>query len=292
MNISSASVVSPSVFNPRYVALECGVPYDWDDYDVWGDVLFDTVENKIVTVKYGHGCGPELDGACCSLAEAIEKNVVTCEALIDVMFKALAIGFNNANIIGLAVNHSVENPLGIPVTVTGGRKFKGVGYLIAATEAPQRYGLGAYQGEKVHKYIIYSPEKNDYFIVNSFYYLQFEESTKNAWNAACRAAIENTQANVLSLAHAWAYAMSYSACDSRNRTALITRYSNAGKTALSVPTVVTEATNNYVEKKRLDRESRMNNELPALVDWVRSKGYKNSEEEILSEAKRIWNKNN
>lgn len=283
---------STSVFNPRYVILESGVPYDWDDYDLWGDVMFDTVENKIVTVKYGHGVGPKLDAPSCSLVDAIEKNVVTCEALIDVMFAALSIGFNNANIIGLAVNHSIEKPLGIPVTVTGGRKFKGTGYLIGATEAPQLYGLGAYRGEKTHKYIIYSPEKNDYFIVNSFAYLQFEESTKNAWNAACRDAIENTQANVLSLAHAWAYGMSYSACDSQNRTALITRYSNTGKVSLSVPNEVTCATNEYIEKKRLERESRMSSELPRLIEWVRSKGYKNTEEEIIEEAKRIWNKNN
>ena len=287
MNISSASVV-----NPRFVALETGIPYDWDDYEVWGDVLFDTVENKIVTVKYGHGVGPKIDGGCCSLDEAIENNIVTCEALIDVMFKALGIGFDNANIISFAVKHSIENPLGIPVTVTGGRKFKGAGYLIAATEAPQRYGLGAYQGEKVHKYLIYSPEKNDYFVVNSFSYLQFEESTKNAWNDACRAAIENNQTNVLSLAHAWAYAMSYSACDTENRAALITRYSNAGKTSLVVPNEVTDATNIYVEKKRLEHESRMNEELPKLVEWVRSKGYKTTEEEIIEEAKRIWKKNN
>lgn len=283
---------STSVFNPRYVALETGVPYDWDDYDLWGDVMFDTVENKIVTVKYGHGIGPHLDGECCSLTEAIDNNVVTCEALIDIMFAALGIGFHNANIVGFAVNHSIEKPLGIPVTVTGGRKFKGEGYFIAATEAPQCYGLGAYHGEKTHKYIIYSPEKNDYFVVNSFAYLQFKDSIKNAWNVACRSAIENTQANVLSLAHAWAYGMSYSACDSRNRDALITKYSNAGINSISVSDIVTEAAKKYVEKKRIERENKMNEELPKLVEWVRSKGYKNTEEEILEEAKRIWKKNN
>lgn len=279
-------------FTPRYVALECAVPYDWDDYYVWGDVLFDIRENKIITVKYGHGVGPQLDGDCCSLDDAINKHITTYEHLIDVMFSALGIGFHNANMIGYAVNHSIENPLGIKVNVTKGRKFKGEGYLIAASEAPQQYGLGAYQGGKVHRYFIYSPEKNSYEVINSFYYMEFDEEFKNQWNAACRANIENSKSSVLSLAHAWAYAMSYSGCDRENYRALITRYSNKGISSVVVPEIVTKATKEYLEKKRIEHENKMNEELPSLIEWVRSKGYKNTEEEIIEEAKRIWNKNN
>lgn len=293
MNVSSPStIVNSVVTNPRYIALECGVPYDWDDYDLWGDVLFDTVENKIVTIKYGHGCGPEIDGSCVSLGTAIEDGIVTCEHLIDVMFSALGIGFHNANIIGYAVDHSIENPLGIKVNVTKGRKFKGEGYLIAASEAPMRYGLSAYQGGKIHRYFIYSPEKNSYEVINSFYYMEFDDEFKNQWNAACRSAVENNQSSVLSLAHAWAYNMSYSGCDRENYRALITRYSNKGISSVVVPEIVTKATAEYIEKQRIERENKMNEELPSLIDWVRSKGYKNTEEEIIEEAKRIWRKNN
>lgn len=44
------------LINPMYILLEDKVCYDWDDYGVWGAVLFDLSTKKVVTEKYGHGC--------------------------------------------------------------------------------------------------------------------------------------------------------------------------------------------------------------------------------------------
>lgn len=292
--LDMANTFTPSVqSSPRFILLESGIAYDWDDYDVYGSVLFDIENNEITTTKYGHGTGMSVSGNVMSVKDAISAGVVTCEQLINVMIKSLGISFSNASIQDIATRHTIESPMGIPVNVVGGRKYKGFGYYICSAKEPVRYGLGAWQGHVTYKHIIYSPEKNDYFTVNSFSYLKFNDETIDAWNKSIRENIENNLSTVLNLAHAWAYNMSYSACDTKNYYALITRYSNLGYNKNTpVSEVVANATKEYIERKKLERENKMNQELPNLIDWVRSKGYKNTEEEIVAEAKRIWLKNN
>lgn len=285
------TVSTPSA-NFRFVTLESNIPYDWDDYDAWGSVLYDIEKDAIVTVKYGHGSGMSMGDGVISLQEAVEQGSLNIAHLIDVMVASLGIGFGNANVPVIAEKYSIEKPFGIPVNVTGGRKFKGNGYLVCSVSEPVRYGLCAYHNEKVHKYIIYSPEKNDYFTVNSFSYLEISDEVKEAWNKKIREGIKNTIEEVKNLAHAWAYNMSYSACDTRNYYSLIAQYSGIGSSAMEPAEILLKAAAEYTERKAKEEEEKMMAELPKIIEWVKANTDKTTEEDIINLAKHIWRKYN
>lgn len=50
MNMANTSVDN----SLRYIILEDGIMYDNDDYGLFGAVLYDVVNKKIVVTKYGH----------------------------------------------------------------------------------------------------------------------------------------------------------------------------------------------------------------------------------------------
>lgn len=277
-----------SSFPYRYVVLEDAIPYDWDDYDVWGAVLFDRYTNEIVTSKYGHGSDLSERPASISLSDALSTNLVTEKKLLDVIVKQLNITL--PNIETFAANHSFDDPISIPVNVVRGRKFRGEGYLVFAKKVPVVYGLGAYKNEYNYHPVIFDPKTKTFNEINSFGYIEYSEEFLK--NINVRATIQDTVDEVRSLAHAWAYAMSYSSCDSTNYRELINKYALRGLKNMVVEKCVWEGIEILNENKRIAREEKMNKELPSLIEWVRSKGYKNTEEEIIVEAKRIWNKNN
>ena len=275
--------------NPRYILLETNIPYDWDDYDVWGAVAYDIVDNKIVTNKCGHGSGFKWDGEVISLKSALESGVSTEEKLIDVMFNALGLG--NMYLYDKMCKFNRNNALAIPCKVIRGRKYRGDAYLMYGIAEPVRYGLGAYRNE-YNYYPILMTLSGEEVKINSFDYLQFDNNVKEEWSKAARNAIENTIESVLSLAHLWAYGMSYSARDSQNRQAYIENYQFAGHNAFKSNNFVTECINKINEAENKAYEDLKAQKLPEIIEWVKNNTDKTEEQEIIELAEHIFYKHN
>ena len=175
---------------------------------------------------------------------AIEHNLVSIEEIIDVMIDTLHIN-NFPDIEKYAANHSMENPICIPVNVVRGRKFKGEGYLVYALKYVNKYGFGRYRTEYNYYPIIVNPKTKSFEKVNSFDYLEFSDETKALVKETIRKNIKNTREELLHMAHGFAYKMSYSSCDTRNLNNLINDYSLRGLKVFHVVDKVKEAIKIY-----------------------------------------------
>lgn len=231
----------------KFVILEDKIPYDFDDFDLWGAILFDIENNKIVTSKYGHGQDMVERSSSIELDYAIENNLVSIETMIDIMINTLHIN-KFPDIEKYAANRSMENPMCIPVNVVRGRKFKGEGYLVYALKSINRYGYGRYHVDYNYYPIIVNPKTKTFEKVNSFEYLEFSNETRALVKETIRKNIKNTKEELLRMAHGFAYKMSYSTCDAKNLNNLINDYSLLGLKAFHVVEEVKEAIKIYKNK--------------------------------------------
>ena len=55
---NSFAEVTESMKNVEYIAIEKDIPYDWDDYGTWADILYSLKDKKIIVDYYGHGSDP------------------------------------------------------------------------------------------------------------------------------------------------------------------------------------------------------------------------------------------
>ena len=107
----------------KFVILEDMIPYDFEDCDKWGAVLFDIENKQIITSKYGHGVDMNERKNSVELDYAIEHNLVSIEEMIDIMINTLHIN-KIPDIEQYAANHSMENPICIHVKEVRERKNK------------------------------------------------------------------------------------------------------------------------------------------------------------------------
>lgn len=275
--------------NPRFIVLEDSIPYDWDDYGLWGAVLYEIATNKVFTTKYGHGDDMKERSESVELSEAIENGIISVETLLKGVLDNFPLRIDEA-LESAARCASLDSPVAIPVTVTRGRKFKGDGYLIYAVAEPVRYGLGAYRGEKNYHPVIVNPSDLSINKVNSFGYLEY-----NIDRDAVRENIYNNIGHnvtiIQKLAHWWAYNMSYSACDTDNANALSKKITLRGL-CFDIPEVVTEAIEKETARIVAENEAKMNEKLPPIIEWVKNNTDKTTEAEILELAKHIYHKYN
>lgn len=273
----------------RFIILEDGIPYDWDDYGVFGAVLYDIANRKIVTTKYGHGVDMDRDG-CVSL-----------ECAEQYFPEILKVMLNSLNIVNLelmkkiALSSSREYPTAIPVNVIGGRKFKGEGYLIYGVSTPVMYGLGAYQNQKNYYPVIFDPKTGTENVVNSFGYLKIDKEFFNNYEKTLYENIKPTIRNIKKIAHAWAYDMSYSACDVRNRYNLLQEIGLTVKSEINVPEEVTKGIEKLVEEKNRQKAERLaklkEEKMPGIIEWVKTHTNKQGDE-IMELAEHIFKKHN
>lgn len=272
----------------KFVILEDGIPYDFDDFDLWGAVLFDIENNEIVTSKYGHGQDMAERSSSVELDYAIENNLVSIETMIDAAVNELGIK-RFPDIEEYAAHHSKEYPMCVPVNVVKGRKFKGEGYLIYAEKSQVMYGWGRYHNEYDYYPIIFSPKTKTFERVNSFGYLEFSEETKTLAKETIRENITNTKETLLRLSHCFAYKMSYSASDSRYLIKIINDYALLGLKAFFVIDEVKEAIKNEEIKKQEAFNNFKNEKMPQLIEWVKNNTDRKGEE-IEKLAEHIFNK--
>lgn len=284
--------------NIKYVILEDRIPYDWDDYDLWGCVLYNIENNSIITERYGHGQDLNVRNISCSLNESIENKIVSIDKIIDALVDSLHFGF--PDIENYSTKFSYDNPLSIPCKVIRGRKFKGDGYLICGIKKqsynPYRY-YSRYYGPKNEEYkvcpVIYDPKTNTFNVVNSFNYICFDENFKDSIISNIRNCIDNTIKEINSLAHIFAYKMSYSACDSRNEKYEINKYETSPLTKLTVNDIVLNAVEKYKEeqnkKKAMFENTFKENKMKQLIEWVKNNTDKEGDD-IVKLAEHIYNK--
>lgn len=272
----------------KFVILEDMIPYDFEDYDKWGAVLFDIENKQIITSKYGHGVDMNERKNSVELDYAIEHNLVSIETMIDVAVNGLGIK-RFPDIAEYAAHHSKEYPMCIPVNVVKGRKFKGEGYLIYAEKSQVMYGWGRYHKEYNYYPIIFSPKTKTFEKINSFGYLEFSDETKALVKETIRKNIKNTKSELLRMAHGFAYEMSYSACDTKNLNNLINYYSLFGLKAFNVVDEVKEEIKNEEIKKQEAFIKFKNEKMPQLIEWVKNNTDRKGEE-IEKLAEHIFNK--
>lgn len=281
--------------NVHYVILEDKVCYDFDDYGVWGAIVYNVDTKKVEVFTYGHGVDLEIRNQSVTLREAVENSIVSLTELSINISNQRGFGFNKNAFFKSATCHSFDNPLDVPVKIVGGRKGKGKeGRLVYISRVPVRYGLGAYQNAYSLHPVVWVRETNEFITINSTHYLEFDNAFVNAYEASIKGNIESTFEEVRSLAHIWAYEMSYASIDRDNCRDAIHSYCKRG---MSVAKVISEELKDALaeRKERLNKEyderiAKLREEhMPNIIEWVKTKTDKEGDD-IMKLAEHIFNK--
>jgi hypothetical protein len=275
----------------RYVLLEDNIPYDWDDYDLWGAVLYDCVEKEIITKAYGHGTDLSCRAECCSLDMAVSLGLTTEDEIKEYIISNYRLSFEKFDIVDFACYHNESNPISIPVTIVGGRKGKGKqGTLIYGEKKRNYYGWGRYH--EIYDEYAYILVENEVIKINSFDYLKYDTDFVARYNEQLKNDIR-AKAKVSGLAHLYAYGMSYSACDTRKEKYSISDYSGYAKELFKATDEIKTAISIYrAEQNRIAQEKRealKKEVLPNIIVWVKENTDKQGDD-ILKLAEHIFNK--
>lgn len=241
------TVVNNNMF--RYIILEDEINYDNDDYGVWGAVLYDTIEKKIRTTTYGHGTGMKerRDSIeLCNVSLDIKQSLI--EEMISLMVDETPVA-SDLVLENIARCSSEDNPTAIPVNVVRGRKFKGAGYLIYSISTSLSFGFGTFT-KTFTKPAILDPTTGIIHIINSFEYIEYDNEFRNNFKNLVVKGLKMNEATVYSLAHLWAYKMSYSHCDKINYNSKVESLGKIGAKYINIPEIVKLSINANIKKKR------------------------------------------
>ena len=102
------------------------------------------------------------------------------------------------------------------------------------------------------------------------------------------------EATVYSLAHLWAYKMSYSYCDTINYNSKVKSLGNTGAKYIDIPEIVKLSINANIAKRELEntiaREALKKEKMPAIIEWVKNNTDKKTDEDIKNLSEHIFNK--
>lgn len=197
--------------NYKYIVLEDEIPYDWDDYNVWGVIFYNITKDEIETSKFGHGTdwlgrkeSIEYDDATQEIKDAIRMCLCRKFANVSVLLKWGVSGFG----------------YNIPVRIIGGRKAKGCSGILTAVDCSvNTFMKRRYPWKDCRKYrpfvVLDSGEGVSPASIN---YLEIIDAEMVNADLADKM-FKCEKITVKRMAHIYAYDMSYSACD--------TRYANA-----------------------------------------------------------------
>lgn len=277
----------------RYIILEDGITYDNDDYEVWGAVLYDTIEKKVHTTAYGHGTDMKERSnsiELCNVSSDIKQSLI--EEMISVMLNETPI-VSDSVLENIARCSSEDNPTAIPVNVVRGRKFKGTGYLIYSISTSLNLRFGTFT-KTFTKPVILDPTTGIIHTINSFGYLEYDDEFCNNFKNLVAKGLKMNESTVYSLAHLWAYKMSYSHCDSINYNNKVKSLGNTGAKYINIPEIVKLSINANIAKRELEnaiaREALKKEKMPAIIEWVKNNTDKKTDEDIMKLAEHIFNK--
>ena len=283
------SIVNNNMF--RYIILEDEITYDNDDYGVWGAVLYDTIEKKICTTTYGHGTDMKERSnsiELCNVSLDIKQGLI--EEMISLMLDETPVA-SDLVLENIARCSSEDNPTAIPVNVVRGRKFKGAGYLIYSISTSLSFGTFI---KTFTKPAIFDPTTGMIHIINSFEYIEYDNEFRNNFKNLVLKGLKMDEATVYSLAHLWAYEMSYSHCDKINYNSKVKSLGKIGAKYINIPEIVKLSINANIAKRELEnaiaREALKKEKMPAIIEWVKNNTDKKTDEDIKNLAEHIFNK--
>lgn len=275
----------------RYIILEDNINYDNDDYGVWGAVLYDTIEKKICTTAYGHGTDMKERSnsiELCNVSLDIKQSLI--EEMIYLMLDETRV-VSDSVLENIARCSSEDNPTAIPVNVVRGRKFKGAGYLIYSISTSLSFGTST---KTFTKPVILDPTTGMIHIINSFEYIEYDDEFRNNFKNLVLKGLKMNEATVYSLAHLWAYKMSYSYCDTINYNSKVKSLGKIGAKYIDIPEIVKLSINANIAKRELEntiaREALKKEKMPAIIEWVKNNTDKKTDEDIKNLAEHIFNK--
>lgn len=194
----------------QYVVLESSIPYDWDDYGVAADILYNIAEKKINVDFYGHG-----SQSLSNNENSIKYSDLAKNNTLNIDFKDIANALiENLKLIDYGLScldlpDKIEN-IFLPCKVIRGKNKTNNGILIKLF-IPNDYKNSRFNQQKA---VVFFSDKNEIIEVSPSY-LNLEQSEK--YNVLWRNNILNyTLENMLDVAHLIAYRISYSACDTTN----------------------------------------------------------------------------
>lgn len=275
----------------RYIILEDNINYDNDDYGVWGAVLYDTIEKKIRTTAYGHGTDMKERSnsiELCNVSLDIKQSLI--EEMIYLMLDETPV-VSDSVLENIARCSSEDNPTAIPVNVVRGRKFKGAGYLIYSISTSLSFGTST---KTFTKPAILDLTTGMIHIINSFEYIEYDDEFRNNFKNLVVKGLKMNEATVYSLAHLWAYKMSYSYCDTINYNSKVKSLGKIGAKYIDIPEIVKLSINANIAKRELEntiaREALKKEKMPAIIEWVKNNTDKKTDEDIKKLAEHIFNK--
>lgn len=253
------------------IVIEDGIPYDWDDYDLYGCVYLDMNDFKIKTTQYGHGTKLFNGDFGYAIYEDLElpKGV---QSGLDWMIK-------DAVLQWMKDHHSVADVLRspeclvnlnlcVPCSVNKGRKLKGDNLVLLRVKTIRDYfnrvdykALVADTKKKICCWISWWYVNPDIdYVENHLFASQVKYEDETSW----------------SMAHLLAYDMSYAAIDRRNyknkETAILY---HAGALSWQMPANLEEFTDPWEEKalakKRAKAQKTYDEHLPNVQKWAHEK---------------------
>ena len=141
---------------------------------------------------------------------------------------------------------------------------------------------------------ILDPTTGMIHIINSFEYIEYDDEFRNNFKNLVVKGLKMNEATVYSLAHLWAYKMSYSHCDTINYNSKVKSLGNTGAKYINIPEIVKLSINANIAKRELEnaiaREALKKEKMPAIIEWVKNNTDKKTDEDIKNLAEHIFNK--
>lgn len=273
-------MVSQSAISaPRFVALECGIAYDWDDYGKWCSFFYDLKEGKVIRDDYGHGQGGNVnEREAIPYKEAIAQGLISVETLASAVLEAVYTPYISDEDVMASGEYSV------PCAIRKGRKMRGEKLICVGIVRELSYLQPRYGNERNYdKFaIVYDPAQN----IKCKTAIKNVVFSINRSECILRAIINNPTKNLWTLIHCLAYGASYSACDSRYLAENIHSLIRQGMTQVERPNLEgvidpwdTKRVNTKREKHRASVEA-----------WAREKLAGESEDKIQQVVERTLQK--
>lgn len=268
--------------NIQYINLESKIPYDWDDYGVFADILYNIKENKVIVDYYGHGseCLSNKDNSI--NFKDVEK--LTNILNIDLLKIANAV-LDNLEISKLGINYLDlfdRNDIFLPCKVIRGKNKTNDGILLKCFETKD-YQISKFNKQKA---VVYFADKNEIIEVAPNY---IDLTQNEKYNVIWRNNMINyTIENLLEIVHLIAYKISYAAIDTQNYRNGIFKllYNNRIKHTIDITNISYPKENERKNKRNEFKNKKMND----LKNWADNKFPDKTENEKLEICENVFKK--
>lgn len=221
----------------NFVVLENDIAYDWDDYGVWGAVLYGVENKSITTIKYGHGrsledCLGANVGAfeIHNLGDAVSKGLVSEDEIKEVIVRDCIKPVYASNLD----NYPRNKELNLNCEVIGGRKIKGSAFLSKIFDVTNfvPYGYGRNGSNGTHTEALVAQSSTGKVANVKICYININVDN---YDEMVSRMVKHPKSTVGEFAHIYAYDMSYSACDIQYKNELVRNIFSRGVVTNEIP---------------------------------------------------------